>query len=109
MNYPRTPPPPPPPLCSFLLTSAHALGPLDIDDHTHRDEVTVRLDAPQEASMWACFASCVRAAAAPGGAPDARWPREALLTQRVVCAVLQSARAGGAEVKLPPQQQQQQG
>ena len=43
------------------------------------------------------FAKCV-AAIRGGGRPDEHWPRIAGLTQKVVCAVLESAKQGGKEV-----------
>ena len=49
--------------------------------------------------MWEAFARCVRQAQA-GQPCDPFWPKVAVLTQKVCCAVLQSAQQGNAEVKF---------
>lgn len=53
----------------------------------------------QEVRMWEAFARCVRQAQA-GEPCDPFWPKVAVLTQKVCCAVLQSAQQGNAEVRF---------
>lgn len=79
----------------FSVTRDHGFESLDLWDVTQRDVHSVRLDVPQEALMWRAFAGCVRRAAA-GGGPDPRWPALAAQTQKVLCAVAESAAVGGA-------------
>jgi hypothetical protein len=54
---------------------------------------------PQEVAMWETFCSLVEGIKA-GGQPSPHWPRIMELTQRVLFAVLQSAREGCREVQL---------
>ena len=79
---------------SFVVTHDHRLANTDTVDATSRDRVDVRLQRPQEVEMWAAFGACVRATRG-GAPPDERWPRLAELTQKVCCAVEQSASQGG--------------
>lgn len=51
--------------------------------------------------MWERFAACVRAIKT-GSQPDEFWPRIALLTQQVLCAVADSLSKGGQEVAFSP-------
>jgi hypothetical protein len=53
----------------------------------------------QEVAMWEAFCSLVEGIKA-GGQPSPHWPRIMELTQRVLFAVLQSAREGCREVQL---------
>jgi len=59
----------------------------------------VATERPQEKLMWEAFAECVRRVRA-GGRPDGAWPKQALLTQRVLCAVADSAADGCRIVQL---------
>ena len=79
---------------SFVVTHDHRFANTDTIDATSRDRVDVRLQRPQEVEMWAAFGACVRATRG-GAPPDERWPRLAELTQKVCCAVEQSASQGG--------------
>ncbi len=56
-------------------------------------------ERPQDTLMWEAFAECVRRVRA-GGEPDATWPQQSLLTQRVLCAVADSAANGCGIVSL---------
>ena len=54
---------------------------------------------PQEVRMWEDFADCSKAVM-KGGKPDKHWPEIAMLTQKVVCAVEQSASDGCKTKKI---------
>jgi predicted dehydrogenase len=77
----------------YVQTRLHGLRDIDTWDGTQRELKVVHMPAPQEVHMWEAFAACARA-----GAPDPEWPRQAALTQKVLCAVLDSARRGCAAV-----------
>ncbi len=59
----------------------------------------VSLDVPQEVRMWEDFADCSKAIN-DGGKPEKHWPTIAMLTQKVVCAVEQSASDGCKTKKI---------
>ena len=59
----------------------------------------VSLDVPQEVHMWEDFADCSKAIQ-DGGKPEKHWPEIAMLTQKVVCAVEQSASDGCKTKKI---------
>ena len=59
----------------------------------------VSLDVPQEVRMWEDFADCSKAIK-DGGKPEKHWPTIAMLTQKVVCAVEQSASDGCKTKKM---------
>lgn len=59
----------------------------------------VHFPKPQEVSMLETFADCVQAIK-DGGKADSLWPSVAVLTQKVLCAVLESAQQGCKEVTL---------
>jgi predicted dehydrogenase len=76
----------------YSLTSQHAFAEYDTRDVTRREAAAVAAPVPQEAAMWVAFAAAARAASA--GALEAQWAARAAQTQRVLFAVLESARDG---------------
>ena len=50
----------------------------------------VLMERQQEVLMWEAFAACVRTIRA-GKPPRREWPQQSLLTQRVLCAIAESA------------------
>ena len=59
----------------------------------------VNLDVPQEVRMWEDFVDCSRRVI-QGGPPDKHWPNIAQLTQKVICAIEQSALDGCKTQKI---------
>lgn len=57
------------------------------------------MEVPQETCMWETFVDCIRNVQ-QGGKPMSHWPDLAVLTQKVVCAVEQSAADGCKTVLL---------
>ncbi|KAL3139098.1 hypothetical protein ABBQ32_005892 [Trebouxia sp. C0010 RCD-2024] len=84
---------------SFLVTNNHGFTEMDLSVKTETEERVVNLDVPQEVRMWEDFTDCSRHVL-QGEHPNAHWPNIALLTQKVVCAVEQSALDGCKTVKI---------
>ncbi|DBB02453.1 hypothetical protein WJX82_006460 [Trebouxia sp. C0006] len=84
---------------SFLVTNNHGFTDLDLAVKTETEERVVSLDVPQEVRMWEDFADCSKAIK-DGGKPEKHWPTIAMLTQKVVCAVEQSASDGCKTKKM---------
>lgn len=59
----------------------------------------VNLEVPQETRMWEDFIDCSREVL-QGGSPNAHWSNIAMLTQKVICAVEQSAVNGCKTQKI---------
>ena len=59
----------------------------------------VPTDRQQEVLMWQEFAACIRAIRA-GAQPRREWPQQSLLTQRVLCAIAESAASDCRIVRL---------
>ena len=59
----------------------------------------VTIDRQQEVLMWQAFAACIRAIRA-GAPPRKEWPQQSLLTQRVLCAIAESAASNCRIVRL---------
>ena len=59
----------------------------------------VNLDVCQEARMWETFADCARSIQ-QGGKAAQHWPNIAQMTQKVLCAIEQSALDGCSTKKL---------
>ena len=59
----------------------------------------VNLEVPQEVRMWEDFTDCSRVVS-QGGSLNAHWPNIAMLTQKVICAVEQSALNGCRTQKI---------
>ena len=57
------------------------------------------MDRQQEVLMWQAFAASIRAIRA-GRPPQKQWPQQSLLTQRVLCAIAESAASDCRIVRL---------
>ena len=98
-------------LCLLLLSARFAAAcyrrtlPVDCDlleewcNSSSWKCLQVSLDVPQEVRMWEDFADCSKAIK-DGGKPEKHWPTIAMLTQKVVCAVEQSASDGCKTKKM---------
>ncbi|GAB4819461.1 hypothetical protein N2152v2_006507 [Parachlorella kessleri] len=85
--------------CGFTVTGNHGLREMDTYDGTEREEKIIFLERPQECYLWETFAACAEGIKA-GSVADEWWPTIAALTQKVCCAVLESARNGCKEVQV---------
>ena len=61
--------------------------------------VQVKLEVGQDSLMWETFAACIAACKA-GQPPNPFWPRISALTNKLVCAVLESAEKGCVPVQV---------
>ncbi|KAL6785471.1 hypothetical protein ACKKBF_B00385 [Auxenochlorella protothecoides x Auxenochlorella symbiontica] len=80
---------------SFVMATANGLADGDTRIATVEETRTVRNAVTQEAALWQRFAREIEVVRAGGRAPE-YWPRIAALTERVLSAVLASARQGCA-------------
>ena len=78
---------------SFEISKNHSLGKYDLQDITERNVAEVENTLPQEAVMWDAFARCVRMAKY-GQECEKEWYDVASKTQKVVSAVMESAKSG---------------
>lgn len=74
----------------FIVTKNHGFGYMDTVDATEYDRVDVRNNVPQETKLFEEFAHCI-CAIRDGHGPNSHWTRISHLTQKVVCAILESA------------------
>ncbi|KAH7622432.1 putative Uncharacterized oxidoreductase [Nannochloris sp. 'desiccata'] len=81
----------------FVVSKNHSLGKFDLQDVTERDVVVVENELPQEALMWETFAKCVQRVKDGQGCENT-WQELAGKTQRIVSAVMESAKGGYVEI-----------
>jgi predicted dehydrogenase len=86
-------------ISEFTVSRNHSLGKYDLADVTEREVIAVRNAMPQEASMWGTFARCVQNAKYRQEIA-AGWLAGSIQTQKIVCAVLESAKKGCVPVSL---------
>jgi predicted dehydrogenase len=84
---------------AFLVTQRHGFGKMDTCVLTETEEHICNMEVPQETCMWETFADCVRSVQ-QGGKPVQYWSDIAVITQKVVCAIEQSAADGCKTVVL---------
>jgi len=81
----------------FVISKNHGLAKFDLTDITERDVVVVENELPQEALMWKAFADCVLKIKT-GQECENTWQELAGKTQRIVSAIMESAKSGYIEI-----------